>query len=120
MHSFVGVASGAFEWCEACSEDACGVGPPLTEADRKVITSIRKLIDFFLGNAAPGEAQPGASPASAESLRQAQALLPVLQEYQQQMRAFGLQIVGRLAEKQTERALGWVRTQVAATGPATA
>jgi hypothetical protein len=36
------------------------------------------------------------------------------------MRAFGLLIVGRLAEKQTERALGWVRGQVAPTDPVAA
>ena len=40
-----------------------------------------------------------------------QALLPVIAENQVQMRRFGLQIVGRLAEKQTSRALGFLRSQ---------
>ena len=47
-----------------------------------------------------------------ERLRTLQALLPVLRENQAELRAFGLQIVGRLAERQAARALGYVRDQV--------
>ena len=58
--------------------------------------------------------------ANAELLRKLQSVAPVLLENQAQMRGFGLLIVGRLAEKQTERALGWVRGQVAKADPVAA
>ena len=126
---------------EAASELALSVGlrgqampsvlralaPPLSDADRKVVASIRKLVSFFLGDAPlPGDADGATAAASgsslvpatnAENLRKLQAVAPVLLENQAQMRAFGLLIVGRLAEKQTERALGWVRGQVAKADP---
>jgi len=89
------------------------LSPQLTESDRKVVASIQKLVGFFLGDSAPTPAL-GAAP-TAEQWRTLQAVLPVLRENRAQMQNFGVQIVGRLAEKQTERALSWVRTQVAAT-----
>ena len=48
------------------------------------------------------------------TLTKAQALLPVLQENQAEMRQFGLRIVSRLAELQTSRALGYIRDRSAA------
>ena len=133
---------------EAASELALSVGlrgqampsvlralaPPLSDADRKVVASIRKLVSFFLGDTPLPGATDGAtdgatatasgsslvSAANAENLRRLQAIAPVLLENQAQMRAFGLLIVGRLAEKQTERALGWVRGQVAQADPVAA
>ena len=106
------------------------LAPPLSDADRKVVASIRKLVSFFLGDAPlPGDADGATAAASgsslvpaanAENLRRLQAIAPVLLENQAQMRAFGLLIVGRLAEKQTERALGWVRGQVAQADPVAA
>ena len=45
-------------------------------------------------------------------MRQLRALLPVLQENQREMRAFALQIVGRLTELQASRGIGWVRDRV--------
>ena len=52
-------------------------------------------------------------PHSGQCVRRARALLPVLQENQAEMRAFALQIVGRLTELQASRGLGWVRDRVA-------
>jgi len=102
------------------------LAPPLTEADQKVVASIRKLVDFFLGNlqldgsdAAAADARSN-NPAllqalapSADTLRQARALVPVLADNQIEMRRFGLQIVGRLTELQAARALSFVRDAVA-------
>ena len=114
------------------------LAPPLSESDRKVVDSIRKLVGFFLGSStghhsppaggAPGSTGPGGSRESSSpsllrdlapdgrSLKTAQALLPellpVLRENQVEMRRFGLQIVGRLVELQTSRALGWARSEV--------
>mmetsp|Transcript_11963 Transcript_11963/g.23278 ORF Transcript_11963/g.23278 Transcript_11963/m.23278 type:complete len:815 (-) Transcript_11963:359-2803(-) len=88
------------------------LSPPLSDKDKRVVASIRKLIAFFLGDAQPSSMLSRA--ASAEALQQVQAILPILQENQQQMRRFGLQIVGRLAEKQAGRVLGYLRKQVAA------
>ena len=56
----------------------------------------------------------GGGLASGATVEQARALLPVLQENQQEMRQFGLQIVGRLTELQTSRALGFLRDRVGA------
>ena len=55
--------------------------------------------------------QPGASK---PQFRRARALLPVLQENSEEMRAFALQIVSRLTELQTARAIGWARDTVKA------
>uniref|UniRef100_A0A7S0IVG7 Protein kinase domain-containing protein n=1 Tax=Calcidiscus leptoporus TaxID=127549 RepID=A0A7S0IVG7_9EUKA len=88
------------------------LSPPLSTKDQQVVTSIRKLVAFFLGDTQPQQLLSRA--ASAETLQQIQALLPVIADNRVQMRRFGLQIVGRLAEKQTSRALGFLRTQVAA------
>ena len=46
------------------------------------------------------------------ALARGRTFLPILREYQGEMRAFGLQIVGRLAELQTSRALGLVRSRI--------
>mmetsp|Transcript_88838 Transcript_88838/g.162856 ORF Transcript_88838/g.162856 Transcript_88838/m.162856 type:complete len:841 (+) Transcript_88838:98-2620(+) len=96
------------------------LSPPLTEKDQKVVESIRKLTAFFLGDldltAAEGSAAPtsgGPLSPDAASLEQARALLPVLQENQVEMREFGLQIVSRLTELQTSRALDFLRDRVA-------
>ena len=52
-----------------------------------------------------------------DAVRRAQQLLPVLRENRVEMQRFGLQIVGRLTELQTSRALGWARDRVATTVP---
>lgn len=75
-----------------------------------MVASIRKLVGFFLGDAAPATLLARAG--SAESLQQVQAILPVLAENQREMRRFGTQIVGRLAEKQATRALGFLRAEI--------
>ena len=56
---------------------------------------------------------PGGAGANAASVRRARALLPVLRENQEEMRAFALQIAGRLTELQASRGIGWVRDRVA-------
>jgi len=109
------------------------LSPPLTEADRKVVTSIRKLANFFLGDLDLSAVDDAAVSANSnnpqllralapdpESIRTGRALLPVLRENQEQMRGFGVQIVGRLTELQTARALGWARDAVAVAPAATA
>lgn len=100
------------------------LAPKPTESDEKVLSSIRRLLDFFLGDldAAGTDPPPNSnSPAVLRSLvpdqaarARAVALLPILRENQQDMRAFGLTIVGRLAELQTGRALGLVRSRIGA------
>ena len=98
------------------------LAPPLTEQDEKVVASIRKLVGFFLGDADGGGAASAAASARSNNplllrslapdpaaVERAQALLPVLRDNQEEMRKFGLQIVGRLTELQASRALGWVR-----------
>eukprot|EP00310_Coccolithus_braarudii_P012979 CAMPEP_0183344758 /NCGR_PEP_ID=MMETSP0164_2-20130417/10350_1 /TAXON_ID=221442 /ORGANISM="Coccolithus pelagicus ssp braarudi, Strain PLY182g" /LENGTH=782 /DNA_ID=CAMNT_0025515807 /DNA_START=212 /DNA_END=2560 /DNA_ORIENTATION=- len=88
------------------------LSPPLSHKDEQVVASIRKLVAFFLGDTQPQQLLSRA--ASTESVAQIQALLPVIAENQVAMRDFGLQIVGKLAEKQTSRALSFLRSQVAA------
>lgn len=103
------------------------LAPPLTPEDEKVVQSIRKLLAFFLGenDVAPADGNAASmnsnNPAllaalapNAPDLAQARALLPVLQENQAEMRAFGLQIVGRLTDLQTARAISFLRQRVAA------
>jgi len=98
----------------------------------QVVASIRKLVSFFLSDLDPGAGLPGSAASAAASansnnpamlrslapdrasLARAQALLPVLREQRVPMRRFGLQIVGRLTQLQTSRALGWVRGQLLA------
>ena len=86
------------------------LAPPLSESDEQVVENIRKLVTFFLGGVPPAEILTSAG--SAESIRKAQALVPVLLDNQEDMRRFGLQILGRLAELQTKRVFGFVRKQV--------
>merc|ERR1712087_8367 len=88
------------------------LSPPLSTKDQQVVSSIRKLVAFLLGDTQPQQLLSRA--ASVESLQQIQALLPVIADNQAQMRRFGLQIVGRLAEKQTSRAFSFLRSQIAA------
>ncbi|KOO28189.1 hypothetical protein Ctob_008322 [Chrysochromulina tobinii] len=102
------------------------LAPPLTEKDQKVVASIRKLTDFFLGNLDVGGVDALANarsnnPAvlqnlapSAQSLQRARALLPVLADNREEMTRFGLQIVGRLTEMQAARALSFARDAIAA------
>jgi hypothetical protein len=91
-----------------------------------VLRSIRRLLDFFLGDTEAVAADGAAVSASSNSpavvralvpdeaaLARARALLPILRENQADMRAFGAKIVGRLAELQASRALGFVRSRVA-------
>merc|ERR1740130_482289 len=101
------------------------LAPKPNESDEKVLSSIRRLLDFFLGDLDAASTDQAAVLASSNSpavlrslvpdqaaLARGRALLPILQENQQDMRAFGLQIVGRLAELQTSRALGLVRSRI--------
>ena len=87
--------------------------PPLSDEDEQALENIRKLVVFFLGDVSASETL--ASAGSAESVNQAQALVPLLVENQEDMRRFGLQIVGRLAELQAQRAIGFVREQLKTT-----
>ena len=111
------------------------LAPPLTEKDEKVVAALQKLIAFFAGDLdlesaaveqgeqAGGPQQPGSAagggglaavaPPDAETLQKVRAVLPVLQEHQAEMQAFGLEIVIRLTELQTARAFGFVRDRVA-------
>jgi len=91
------------------------LAPPLTEQDEKVVASVRKLVTFFLGNTAPSDFLARAG--TAESFQQLQALAPVLRENQREMREFGLRIIGRLAEVQATRALGYLRTELGGRRP---
>ena len=72
-------------------------------------------MDACAGTARAGSAAADevARSANAAQVRTARALLPVLQENQVEMRAFALQIAGRLTELQAARGLGWVRDRVA-------
>lgn len=101
------------------------LAPKPTESDEKVLSSIRRLLDFFLGDLGAASTDQAAVLASSNSpavlrslvpdqatLARGRTILPILREYQGQMRAFGLQIVGRLAELQTSRALGLVRSRI--------
>jgi aarF domain-containing kinase len=101
------------------------LAPKPTESDAKVLSSIRRLLDFFLGDLDVASTDQAAVLASSNSpavlrslvpdqaaLARGRALLPILQENQQDMRAFGLQIVGRLVELQTSRALGLFRSRI--------
>merc|ERR1719324_1445087 len=103
------------------------LAPKPNESDEKVLSSIRRLLDFFLdgGAGVTQEADQAAVLASSNSpavlrsllpdeaaLARGRTFLPILREYQGEMRAFGLQIVGRLAELQTSRALGLVRSRI--------
>ena len=104
------------------------LAPKPNESDEKVLSSIRRLLDFFLDGGAgvtQEEADQAAVLASSNSpavlrslvpdeatLARGRTFLPILREYQGEMRAFGLQIVGRLAELQTSRALGLVRSRI--------
>ena len=104
------------------------LAPKPNESDEKVLSSIRRLLDFFLDGGAgvtQEEVDQAAVLASSNSpavlrslvpdeatLARGRTFLPILREYQGEMRAFGLQIVGRLAELQTSRALGLVRSRI--------
>lgn len=100
-------------------ELANSLAPPLTDSDKKMLESIRKLIDFFLGNydlATEGSASPEGSNSDGQdagTLDRARALLPVLQENQEEMRNFGSQIVSRLTELQASRALRFASERIA-------
>jgi len=88
------------------------LAPPVTDADRKVVDNITRLIEFLLGDFNSANPSTGSAEARAARARQLQALLPVLAEYAPAMRSFGLQLVTRLTEKQTSRAFEWAKTQL--------
>jgi len=102
------------------------LAPKLTEKDKKAVESISKLLTFLIGSDIRGGQADGSSnnfasiitnaqrPANREKL---QALLPVLREFAPNMRSFGLQIVGRLAEKSAARALRATADAVFGTTP---
>lgn len=72
------------------------LNPDLTDKDRRLVSQIRKLVDFLFGDF------EGA--ASSNRLRQ---LVPVLREYAPQLRSFGSLLVARLTEKSLSRGLTW-------------
>lgn len=93
------------------------LAPKLTEKDKRAVDSISKLLSFLIGDS-PTATQPGGYGLSAsgfsgilsnarkpENRQKLAQLLPVLREFAPNMRAFGLQIVSRLAEKSTARVL---------------
>ena len=91
------------------------IAPKLTEKDKKAVDSISKLLAFLIGDNPSGGSAGGLSASgfsglissarNPESRKKLAALLPVLREFAPNMRAFGLQIAGRLAEKTTARIL---------------
>ena len=89
------------------------LAPKLTEKDKRTVDSIFKLLSFLIGdtpssasdmspNGIAGVLSNARKPENRQKLAQ---LLPVLREFAPNMRAFGLQIVSRLAEKSTARVL---------------
>ena len=94
------------------------LAPKLTEKDKRAVDSISKLLAFLIGDNPTTASQPGGYGLSAngfsgilsnarkpENRQKLAQLLPVLREFAPNMRAFGLQIVSRLAEKSTARVL---------------
>jgi aarF domain-containing kinase len=94
------------------------LAPKLTEKDKRAVDSISKLLSFLIGDSPSTSSQPGGYGLSAngfsgilsnarkpENRQKLAQLLPVLREFAPNMRAFGLQIVSRLAEKSTARVL---------------
>ncbi|CAM9313370.1 unnamed protein product [Chrysoparadoxa australica] len=100
--------------------------PPLDEDDRKVVDNTRKLLSFLLGDLGRRRQQAASTPYSPQTglfglevnvspfasgrVTQSSSVLqdelaPVLREVGPEMRAFGLQIVGRLTEKLASRVL---------------
>mmetsp|Transcript_44155 Transcript_44155/g.103269 ORF Transcript_44155/g.103269 Transcript_44155/m.103269 type:complete len:341 (-) Transcript_44155:81-1103(-) len=101
------------------------LAPPLSENDQKTLDSIRKLVGFFAGDLELADDTAAAMTSNEPSvlrslapdpaaLERARALLPVLQENQVEMRRFSTAIIGRLAELQTSRAIGLLRSRVGA------
>ena len=89
------------------------LAPKLTEKDKRTVDSIFKLLSFLIGDTPSSASDTSPSgiagvlsnarkPENRQKLAQ---LLPVLREFAPNMRAFGLQIVSRLAEKSTARVL---------------
>merc|ERR1719247_3643863 len=86
------------------------LSPPVRPEDQEALDAIRRLLDFFLGSAEGSDSTPLASLGlDADALRRAHSVLPVLRENQQELRRFGLEIVGRLLELQTARTIGWLQ-----------
>ena len=94
------------------------LAPKLTDKDKKAVDSISKLLSFLIGDNPTTSSQPGGYGLSAsgfsgilsnarkpENRKKLAQLLPVLREFAPNMRAFGLQIASRLAEKSTARVL---------------
>lgn len=94
------------------------LAPKLTEKDKRAVDSISKLLSFLIGDTPSTGSQAGGYGLSSsgftgilsnarkpENRQKLAQLLPVLREFAPNMRAFGLQIVSRLAEKSTARVL---------------
>lgn len=88
------------------------LAPPLSDSDRRVVENISRLIQFLLGNYNSANPTFGSAADRAMQARQLQALIPVLSDYSEPMRRFGLQIFTALAEKQTGRAFAWAKEQL--------
>lgn len=80
------------------------ISPELNNEDRRMVTQIRKLVDFLFGDF-DGDFSAN------ERLRD---LVPVVREYAPQLREFGTLLVARLTEKNLSRGLTWATTQLGA------
>lgn len=87
--------------------------PKLTTQDKKVVDSLTKFVSFLLGyNDMPGYGMSSngisgvfGAISKPENRQRFQSLLPLFREFAPNMRTFGRQILTRLIEKSTARAL---------------
>jgi hypothetical protein len=86
--------------------------PEFSPQDEKALRSTQALLDFFLGQDTPfGQSARGDDSMRVNKAAQTmQRLRPVVRQYSEALRDFGVQGVGRLAELYTRRALGYTLT----------
>ena len=73
------------------------LSPELSDKDRRMVQQIRKVIQFLLGDFE-----------AAGNTQRLRKLIPILQEYSQPLREFGLLLVARLTEKNLSRGMRWL------------
>jgi aarF domain-containing kinase len=90
--------------------------PPASQTDKITVQNAQRLLTFF---GVGGTNQPGMGPSSglsAQALGVTQErlaeLTPVLQKFAPQMRAFGLKVLGRLADGTAARALRYTNDAI--------
>ena len=99
------------------------LNPELDADDRASLDNAKKLGDFLLkrnanGNGATDLTALAPRAASASVIRQLAALSPLVAERQADLRAFGLKLAARLAEKQTARTVNAFADLIAPQPPA--